>query len=225
MARHLAGKGVEEVTQQTVLVLVVALGAAVPGLTAIWLWKRREVHERSQFEVQAQLRRQLQEQIDAQQKTIRFLNKRVDELQESHAREFAETEILRQEIEDLRQEVSELWRGVPILIGQLQAADITPAWSPPTKASKRPASKRGEGQKIDAVALRQRITEQFNLEEIVDLAFQLRIEPDDLAGATKPEKSRPLVEYLKDRGRLHELEALVRSQRPKETSDYDDLLR
>lgn len=213
------------VTQQTVFVLAVALAAAVPGLLAIWLWKRREEHERSQFEVQAQLRRQLQEQIDAQQQTIRFLNKRVDDLQKSHAREFAETEMLRQEIENLRQEVGELWRGVPILLGQLKAADITPAWSPPAQRSKRPLVRRNNGRQVDPVALQQLIAERFSLEEINDLAFQLGIESDDLSGTTKRGKARALVEYLKDRERLEELIELVRSQRPGEATDNDNLLR
>ncbi len=195
-------------TQQALLVVFAGLMGALPGLTAIWLWKRKEHNERAQVDVQAKIRRHMQEQIDAQQQTIRFLARRLDELERSRAAEFAETEILRQEIEDLRQEVGELRRGVGVLSSQLKAADIPPAWSPPE------SPKRVKERPRDANILRQKLVEYFSLEDINDLAFQLNIEPDELSGSTKKTKARSLVSYMKDRERLEELYELMRSLRP-----------
>ena len=199
--------------QQNVIVLVLALVAAGPGLAALLVMRRRGSTERDEFKVQAKLIQQMQEQIDSQQQTIRFLHGRVDELEMSRAREFAETESLRQEVGELRQEVVEWQHGVTILTDQLQVAKIPPAWSPPVRSSKRGSTKRDDSSK-GVVALRQRIVDQFNLEEIGDLAFLLEIEADDLAGTTKRAKAKSLVDYMEDRGRLQELEELVRSQRP-----------
>lgn len=199
--------------QQTVVVIMVALAAALPGLAALVVMKRRGDSERDEFDVQAKMIQQMQERIDSQQSTIRFLHGRVDDLEKSRAREFADTELLRQEVGELRQEVGELQRGVTILTDQLHTANIPPAWSPPDRATKRPATKR-DGAANGTVALRQRIVDQFNMEEINDLAFLLEIEADDLAGTTKRAKAKSLVDYMDDRGRLGELETLVRSQRP-----------
>ena len=56
-------------TQDALLVLLLTLIAAVPGLIAIWLWKRREETDKSQYDIQVKLRRQMQEQLDSQQQT------------------------------------------------------------------------------------------------------------------------------------------------------------
>ena len=197
-------------TQQGLVVIVIGIVAAVPGLTALWLWKRKDETEKSKFDIQAQLRRQMQEQLDAQQQTIRFLTRRIDELEKSRAREFADTEILRQEMEDLRQEVGVLRRGVAVLTDQLKAAEIPPAFTIP--AVIRP--KRGPEQPQALAALRGKIVDQFSLEEIDDLAFQMGVEPDELSGETKKTRARSLVSYMKDRERLEELVELLSSLRP-----------
>ena len=197
-------------TQDALLVLLLTLIAAVPGLIAIWLWKRREETDKSQYDIQVKLRRQMQEQLDSQQQTIRFQTRRIDELEKSRAREFAESEILRQEMDDLRQEVGVLRRGVAVLTNQLQTAEIAPAWTPPTAAR----SKRVRDQAQEIVRLRGQIVEQFSLEEMNDLAFQMGVEPDELSGTTKRARARSLVSYMKDRERLDELVELLGSLRP-----------
>ena len=229
-------------SQQTMWTLVMGLAAAVPGLLAFWLLKRmgqqpaveRKENERlraeaqaqrdeteklraearallHQVEIQAQIQDQLQEQIRAQQQTIRFLTKRVDELEAARAREYVETEALRQENEALRQELAELRRGVVELSLQMEAAKITPAWSPPAKPAR---VARSDGKGVDVVALRNRIADQFALEEISDLAFELHVSPDEISGTTAKTRARSLVGYLEDRDRLDELVVLCRSLRP-----------
>ena len=197
-------------TQQGLVVIVIGIVAAVPGLTALLLWKRKDETEKSKFDVQVSLRRQMQEQLDAQQQTIRFLTRRIDELEKSRAREFADTEILRQEMEDLRQEVGVLRRGVAVLTDQLQVAEIPPAFTIP--AVIRP--KRVPEHPQELAALRGKIVDQFSLEEIDDLAFQMGVEPDELSGVTKKTRARSLVSYMKDRERLEELVELLGSLRP-----------
>lgn len=197
--------------QEVALTLLVALAASLPGLAAFLLYKRQA---RSHFEMQKQLRKQLQEQINSQQQTNRFLTKRVDELEQSRAREFAETEILRQEMEDLRQVMGEFRRGLDVLTGQLKAADIPPAWSPPAVAPRNASTGANGDWGSDTSTLRRVLVERFSRDEVDDLAFQMGVESDDLSGTTKSARARALVEYLKDRGRLKELVQLIRSQRP-----------
>ena len=190
---------------------MVAVAAAVtlPVLAAFLMWKRQAEF---QFQTLSDLRGQMQEQIDAQQKTIRFLTGRVDELEVARAREYAETEILRQETENLRQEVGELRSGVASLTRQLEAADMTPAWRPPVKEGG--PVKDGKPAGVDAVALQQFIAEFFNLEDMRDLALRLDVDFEDVAGETKEAKARALVSYMKRRKRLVELRDLVRQLRP-----------
>ncbi len=190
---------------------MVAVAAAVtlPVLAAFLMWKRQAEF---QFQTLSDLRGQMQEQIDAQQKTIRFLTGRVDELEVARAREYAETEILRQETENLRQEVGELRSGVASLTRQLEAADMTPAWRPPVKEGG--PVKDGKPAGVDAVALQQFIAEFFNLEDMRDLAMRLGVDFEDVAGETKEAKARSLVSYMKRRKRLSELRDLVRQLRP-----------
>lgn len=190
---------------------MVAVAAAVtlPVLAAFLMWKRQAEF---QFQTLSDLRGQMQEQIDAQQKTIRFLTGRVDELEVARAREYAETEILRQETESLRQEVGELRSGVASLTRQLEAADMTPAWRPPVKEGG--PVKDGKPAGVDAVALQQFIAEFFNLEDMRDLALRLDVDFEDVAGETKEAKARALVSYMKRRKRLVELRDLVRQLRP-----------
>lgn len=190
---------------------MVAVAAAVtlPVLAAFLMWKRQAEF---QFQTLSDLRGQMQEQIDAQQKTIRFLTGRVDELEVARAREYAETEILRQETESLRQEVGELRSGVASLTRQLEAADMTPAWRPPVKESG--AVTNGKQAVVDAVALQQFIAEFFNLEDMRDLAMRLEVDFEDMAGETKEAKARAMVSYMKRRKRLVELRDMVRQLRP-----------
>lgn len=218
-------------TPQSVQALLISLGAAVPGLLALWFLHRRTVQreeerrkshaqrqeERDAVHAQAALIAQLQEQVTAQQKTIRFLATQVNELQQARAKEYIETESLRQENEalrnegrELREEVHELRRGVGELIRQMEEAKVAPVWKPSPKpsAAKRPVKA------SDQAALRKKIASAFSWQEIGDLAFDLEIDPDEVPGETATVRARSLVTYMQDRGRLDELVALCGEKRP-----------
>lgn len=54
----------------------------------------------------------------------------------------------------------------------------------------------------------------YNVEELAALAFELGIDPEDVAGQTKSARARELVEYAARHSRLDALEAALRRQRP-----------
>ena len=213
-------------TEQVLVVVLVGLLAAAPGVTALLLGRKRAADRLEEAAARETLLDQMQEQIDSQQKTIRFLAAQVNELQQARARDYTETEALRHENEalreegrELREEMSDLRRGVGELIRQMEEAKLTPVWKPATKpatASKRPSRTH------DPVALRKKIVVAFSLREIGDLAFELGIDPDEVPGETATDRARALVTYAQDRGRLDELVALCGEKRP--NGGFDDSL-
>jgi len=212
-----------------VVLVIIAITAALPGLVVIYVTKRQQVALRTQMQQQieaqlqkqieaqqAALRAQMQEQIEAQQRTIRFLTGRMDEMERARAEEYAETEILRQETDDLRQEASdfrhelrELRNGVAALTRQIEAAGMTPTWVPPAKPSRE-----AQVVKQDAIELMRFIGTHFDMDEITDLAYQLGIDIENVAGENKEAKARSLVRYMQRRKRLEQLRELARSLRP-----------
>ena len=213
-------------TPQFIQVALIAFLAAAPGLLALYLGYRRTVkrdeerqqlraqrqEEREKFRAQNELIAQLQEQIAAQQKTIRFLAARVDELETARKQEYVETESLREETEGLRQEVRELRQGVQALIGQIESVPLTPVWRPPVQPVSAPGS--GGRRAKSLASLRDGIAEQFSLEEIDDLAFRLGVEPDELVGESRSTKARSLVSHFKNVNRIEELRGLCAVLRP-----------
>ncbi len=63
-------------------------------------------------------------------------------------------------------------------------------------------------------ALTRFIEERFNVEEIDGLAFDLGVAADQLAGDTRSARSRALVQWAADRGRLAELRRRAEEARP-----------
>lgn len=202
-------------TTSDVMVIVVAMvvagamAGAMAWVVAVRQWQKKSDSEETRYEVQAKLIRQLQEQLESQQRTITFMSNRVTELEVGHASEFVETEALRKEIEELRREVREQGQGLDILSEQLRTAGITPGWAP---RAKRASAE--EWATADPVALWEQIVKGFTIAEIEELAVLLDVEPDDLKGGTKRSKAQALVTHMEDRDRLKELGELVRSKRP-----------
>lgn len=197
---------------QSVQIALIGLLAAMPGLVALYIGHRRAAQrdeEREDTRAQRDLVRHLQEQIDAAHKTIRFLSARVDDLELARAKEYVETESLRDETERLRQEVRELWQGVRALIAQIEAVPLTPVWQPPAKTPAKPGRLTG-----DLAALRDRISEKFSIEEINDLAFRLGADPEDLVGESRQARARSLVNRFKSLDRIDELRGLCAALRP-----------
>ena len=77
---------------------------------------------------------------------------------------------------------------------------------------KETVSGRGEAE-LDVRQLYKRIADQFNLEELRELTFTLNIEFEDLGGTTKSAIARELVQYMDRRGRLNELDQVIRQLR------------
>lgn len=229
-------------TDTGVVVLVfIAVAAAVPGAVTVYVLKRHqgalrdqiEAQVKTQFEAQMQAQLEAQEKalqaqfeaqfealvrmIEAQQKVNLFLTGRLDEMERARAEEYAETEILRQETDDLRQETSDLRHevrdlrnGVAALTRQIEAAGMTPSWLPPPVKSPREA----QVVRQDTRSLMEFIEGHFNLTELADLADQLGVDIENVAGDDKEARVRELVGYMKRRKRLKELREVVRSLRP-----------
>lgn len=123
-------------------VLITAAGGVMAG--AFRAWKQSmDAH----LEEQKQTFTHMQAQIEAQQKTIVFLSNRVGELEESRAKEFADTEELRKETAQLREEVIALRRWGKEVLTILEAAKIAPPEPPPAlrEAQGRAQKRKGAG--------------------------------------------------------------------------------
>lgn len=62
--------------------------------------------------------------------------------------------------------------------------------------------------------LRQVLVHSFNKSELKNMAFDLGVDYENLPGETKEDMARELITYLERRGRVHELENVVRKERP-----------
>lgn len=194
-------------------VIGIGLLAAAPGIASLIIGRRRSAVEQARPSASARdgLLAQLQEQVVAQQKTIRFLTERVDDLEAAREREYGETEALREEAEALRQEVRELRSGVQTLIGQMEKERLTPVWRPDDRSPAPPRRRPADGA---VTALHTTLSTAFSREEIDDMAFRLLgVESDLITGETKKARARSLIQYLTNRGRLNELEVLVSQER------------
>ncbi len=89
-------------------------------------------------------------------------------------------------------------------LNQLAAAATPTHHSPPPAPS---AS-------VDLVRLYQLLDKTFSLEELRTLCFSLGIEFDDLTGDGKGAKTRELVMYMHRRGRIADLIAKAKQERP-----------
>ena len=71
------------------------------------------------------------------------------------------------------------------------------------------------------INLRKALSERFDEGELQTLCFDLGLDYSDLAGLTKSDKARSLIEYLDHRGQLNTLRQLVKEQRP--NFDWDEM--
>jgi len=67
---------------------------------------------------------------------------------------------------------------------------------------------------VDRGALLGILTQRLSSSELRTLCFDLQVDYEDLAGETKPDKARELIQYLERRGRLPELVPHLRGLRP-----------
>lgn len=131
--------------------------------------------------------------------------RRIDNLEELRLLEAAERGKLQHELDDLRY-------GVGVLIAQIRRAGMTPEWTPaPPSPSPNPCGQEAETER--QVHLYQAIECQFDMDEMVDLAFRLGL-PDISRTETVGARARALVMHAKRRHKQDELVALCRQERP-----------
>lgn len=121
------------------------------------------------------------------------MRQRYDELQAELDEVRASLVIGREEMAEMRVEMAEWRAGMQLVFAQLRAVNIVPAWLPPDKPAGRPS-------KRTRAALAARIAQQFNREEIDNLAYELGIVPEDIAGATTAAHARELTDLAWRRG-------------------------
>lgn len=115
---------------------------------------------------------------------------------------------MRDEIGRLRATVEHLDVVVQILTGQLIAAGITPAISPPPPISPMYVTKLSRGE------LRRRMVQAFSLEGLDALMFDLGVPAGEVPGQTKSERAIGLIDYMTERGRFSKLLEQLQRERP-----------
>lgn len=136
---------------------------------------------------------------------VRGLALRVEELESLRLLDAAERGKLQQELDELR-------RGIGVLIAQIRRAGMTPEWIPaPPAPAPDPRGQKAETER--QVHLYQMIEHQFDMDEMLDLAFRLEL-PDISRTETVGARSRALVMHAKRRHKGNELIALCRAERP-----------
>jgi hypothetical protein len=103
-----------------------------------------------------------------------------------------------------------LWHVTPRLAA-IFWKEIINGWTPNVTAISE-TSKLGSG--YSQINLGNIIEEAFNLEELCSLCYELKINPENIAGTTLRAKVRELVHYADRRGLINELIKLCRKQRP-----------
>jgi len=136
---------------------------------------------------------------------VRGLALRVEELESLRLLDAAERGKLQQELDELR-------RGIGVLIAQIRRAGMTPEWIPAPPAPA-PDPRGQEAETERQVHLYQMIEHQFDMDEMLDLAFRLGL-PDISRTETVAARARALVLYAQRRGKLNALIDLCRRERP-----------
>jgi hypothetical protein len=109
----------------------------------------------------------------------------------------------------MQHRIGELMLGVQVLSSQIRRLNHTPEWKDAATEA------RPEDSRYDTTALHRRMARQFNMDELNDLAFQMRIQTGELGENTTSGRARAIINYADRRGELAQLVALCRQLRPK----------
>lgn len=176
--------------ENEVLVLVVSVILAIPGMAALYFhWRAKALQSPDVYETYNRV-------------TADLLN-RVRDLENSRCADHKLILELSTRIE-LWKEYS---RVLVVLLNQLGVKDIPPA--PPDDHEHEVIIA------IDKVKLQRRIAERFNIDEINDLSFQIGIDPESLSGEVKVQRATSLVTAAYERDLLEELVDLAQARRPR----------
>ena len=178
----------------SILGVLLALLLALPGFWLLW----RAIINPSVMEKMDERLNKMRGRYDTQQEEI-------DELR-------AEMLNDREELAELRVEIAEWRAGMRLVFAQLQAAGITPAWSPREQPTSRASRRVNAG-------LAARIARQFNRSEIDDLAYELGFVPEDIKGETATAHARELTDLAWRRGLSEALAKRVSELRPEENNE------
>lgn len=179
------------------LTLVIVMGLVMAGGGLIWLW-REQSHPSLLDRQEGTLIRQ-HDRMDRMQHEIDELRRIIDDNHESYEEELAE----------LRAVLDEWWHGMRLVFEQMTAAQLTPVWQPkPIPARRRKVER-------PSSALAEKIAQQFNIDEMNSMAFDIGILPEEFVGATRDARARELVELCHRRGITAALEARRKELRDK----------
>jgi hypothetical protein len=109
----------------------------------------------------------------------------------------------------MQHRIGELTMGVQVLSSQIRRLKHEPEWKDAA------AEARPEDHDYDTAALHRRMARQFNMDELNDLAFQMKIQTGELGENTVSARARAIINYADRRGELAQLVALCRQLRPK----------
>lgn len=163
------------------MTIVLGLAMAIIGVT--WLWRtssRPSIVDRQEMTLGKQ-----QSRMDRMQNEIDELRRTINDNHESYEEELAE----------LRAVLDEWWHGMRLVFEQMTAAQLVPVWQP-----KPIPAKRRKAQDKPSSVLAERIDQQFSIEEMNSLAFDIGVLPEEFKGDTRPARAQALVELCHRRG-------------------------
>ncbi len=97
----------------------------------------------------------------------------------------------------------------PVLLMSLKSGLL---WTAPASPAQVTVS---AARPVDQVRLYQVLSgEAFTMEDLEGLCFTLNVEWEQLRGAVKPAKARAMIQFFQSRGRMEELVAAIRAERP-----------
>lgn len=181
-------------TTQVVTLALIAGGIATAIGAAWWAFTERFMPKTNDGRIQM-----LWLRIDALEKHAHAQDKEIDALREEKIAD-------RAQISALKMEVDELYEGVKLLTGQIEAAGLTPVW----RAHRRSPSARMAAH----ITLAGKIESQFNIEEMSGLAFDIGLDMEAVPGETRGERARQLADAARRMGKLTELERRIGELRP-----------
>lgn len=131
------------------------------------------------------------------QETMDYLSKRVDELERAK--------------DQLREQVDYLSDYIRVLVSAMRTADVEVPQPPPRKGSQAALTIPNDG----IYTLSERLKRHFDNEEMAELALQIGLNIEDVAGDSHTAKALKLAQAADRRGILPELVAAAKAARTK----------
>jgi uncharacterized coiled-coil protein SlyX len=180
---------VSQLTGAQIVILAIFAGGVATAIGAVWY-----------FTVDRGSPNALWRRIERLEARVNAQDREIDALREEKLADRAQIAAMKMELDDL-------YDGVKMLTEQIEAAGLVPVWK---------AHRRAPSARIAAhITLAGQVAEQFSVDEIDNLAFDIGIEPEDIGGATRNERARQLVDMARRHGKLQDLERRMAELRPR----------